>query len=314
MSAKVDLVFVGGAPRSGTTLVQRVLNSHPEIYGGPEFDFISEFMVLRNRMQNSVKIGRISEYFDTNQLDTHFENFIRNIFREKALEQGVSIISEKTPRNVLHFEEILSVIPNSKAIFVIRDPRAIYNSMKDVRTRTKSLKSSRIKYVNPSHFIGSLYSATEYVKKCFEEGDFIAQKFPDRVLTVKYEDIVENPEMETRRLSQFLGIDWTVDMLNPKAQKFNSPKSGQTNNPWYSKEKRDRNIEKSDKTKWKYQISTFEKKYINERLSDYLKLFSYERENKPNRFNIFIYEKLIKFYIIFYDLAKVLFAHFKKKK
>lgn len=95
MSEKVGLLFVGGAPRSGTTLVQRVLNSHPEIYGGPEFDFISDLMDLHYRMQNSVGIGRISEYFDSNQLNTHFEHFIKGIFEDKAMSEGVSVISEK---------------------------------------------------------------------------------------------------------------------------------------------------------------------------------------------------------------------------
>jgi hypothetical protein len=40
------LVFVGGSPRSGTTLVQRVLNHHPKVYGGPEFDFIPSIAEL----------------------------------------------------------------------------------------------------------------------------------------------------------------------------------------------------------------------------------------------------------------------------
>jgi len=40
------LVFVGGSPRSGTTLVQRVLNHYPKEYGGPEFDFIPSIAEL----------------------------------------------------------------------------------------------------------------------------------------------------------------------------------------------------------------------------------------------------------------------------
>jgi|5_EtaG_2_1085323.scaffolds.fasta_scaffold00151_19 hypothetical protein len=313
MSEKVGLLFVGGAPRSGTTLVQRVLNSHPEIYGGPEFDFISDLMDLHYRMQNSVGIGRISEYFDSNQLNTHFEHFIKGIFEDKAMSEGVSVISEKTPRNAIHFEEILNLFSDSKVVFVVRDPRAIYNSMKKVRNRTKKIDKTKTGPINPSHFIGSLYSAAGYIQKCFDNGSNVARKYPERVLVVKYEELVDHPERETKKLAEFLGLSWVEDMMNPNSQKFDNPRSGESNNPWYSKEKRNRNIEKSDKTKWKDQLSSFEKKYINRRLNKYLNEYSYEIENELKFINSYIYESLIKGYIITYDVAKVLYAHFIKK-
>ena len=44
------LVFVGGSPRSGTTLVQGVLNHHLKVYGGPEFDFIPSIAELYQKL------------------------------------------------------------------------------------------------------------------------------------------------------------------------------------------------------------------------------------------------------------------------
>ena len=41
-------IFVGGAPRSGTTLVQNMLDSHPDILGGPEFIHIPDIINLRH--------------------------------------------------------------------------------------------------------------------------------------------------------------------------------------------------------------------------------------------------------------------------
>ena len=68
------IVFVGGSPRSGTTLVQRVLNHHPKIYGGPEFDFIPDIAELYQRMRDSIRSGRIASIVD--------EATVRQVFRE----------------------------------------------------------------------------------------------------------------------------------------------------------------------------------------------------------------------------------------
>ncbi|MGB0109821.1 MAG: sulfotransferase, partial [Terriglobales bacterium] len=62
------LIFVGGSPRSGTTLVQRVLDCHPEIYGGPEFDFVPPIVDLFQEMRRSIRSGRIDAILDEKAL------------------------------------------------------------------------------------------------------------------------------------------------------------------------------------------------------------------------------------------------------
>src|SRR5262249_23741588 len=97
------LVFAGGSPRSGTTLVQRILDCHPEIYGGPEFDFVPEAMDLFGRMQGSVQSGRIDALVDEDVLVHAFRGLLVSLFLPKLQAEGACFLSEKTPSNVLAF-------------------------------------------------------------------------------------------------------------------------------------------------------------------------------------------------------------------
>jgi hypothetical protein len=62
-------IFVGGAPRSGTTLVQRILGAHSLVYAGPEFDLVPEIIRLRNQFIQKIIAGRISAYMDENYVN-----------------------------------------------------------------------------------------------------------------------------------------------------------------------------------------------------------------------------------------------------
>lgn len=82
-----NMLFIGGAPRSGTTLMQRIMGAHSQVYAGPEFDFIpTHINKLRAKMLGSIRSGRIKPIVDECDLDQALGLFITSIF-EKRLEQ-----------------------------------------------------------------------------------------------------------------------------------------------------------------------------------------------------------------------------------
>jgi hypothetical protein len=210
------LVFVGGSPRSGTTLVQRVLNHHPKVYGGPEFDFIPSIAELYRKMRDSVRSGRITRIIDEALLRRAFRELIASLLIPKAETEGVRILSEKTPSNVLAFDLLEEIVPESKKILVIRDPRDVVSSILEVGNRQRRRLGST------SGFLRDIFAAVKYVNRCLLAGCLFAERSTN-CLVVYYEDLVANPLPEANRIYAFLGLERLTE-INLNASEFETGK------------------------------------------------------------------------------------------
>jgi protein-tyrosine sulfotransferase len=232
-------VFVGGAPRSGTTLLQNMLDSHPEILGGPEFLHLREIAELRSRMAASIRNGWITEFCSLEEMDRAVAELIARLLLPLADRHGAALISEKTPKNVFGFEELLGLFPQARAIHVVRDPRAVVASMLEVGRRAER---QGVKLQPFTRYVGA---AVRYVKECYEAGARAAELAPGRVLTVAYERLVASPEKETRRICDFLGLPWDEAMLRPGEHQHIglAPITEGNDNLWYDRASYQRNPE-----------------------------------------------------------------------
>jgi len=210
---KTRLVFIGGAPRSGTTLLQNMLDSHPDIVGGPEFLHLPDIVSLRKKLHASVSRKWIDLFCSHDDVDTNIRQLINNFLLPFAHKHHAKILSEKTPENVLVFSELTELLPEALFIQVIRDPRAIVASLMQVaqKARKKGLK--------PAPFTNNLETAIAYVNKCFKAGFQAEQRASDRVLTITYENLVQSPIDESKKICVFLGIDWNESMSTPASKK-----------------------------------------------------------------------------------------------
>lgn len=130
------LIFVGGCPRSGTTLVQRVLDCHPQIYGGPEFVFVPRIVNLFQDMQGTIRLGAgLDAILDEEDLVHAFRSLLVALLLPKLQTEEVSYLSEKTPNNALAFPWMEECVPEARKILVVRDPRDVVSSMLEVGRR-----------------------------------------------------------------------------------------------------------------------------------------------------------------------------------
>lgn len=268
------LIFVGGAPRSGTTLVQNMLDSHPLIFGGPEFLHIPDCINLRNKLHYSISREFIDLFCSYDDVDRYIVSLIEHLLFPLADLQGCKFLSEKTPGNVLVFCELIDLFPQAHFIHVVRDPRAIVSSMLLAGKRAKE------KGIKPAAYTKNIPAGIAYIRKCFNSGFTASKKAPDNVLTIVYERLVEEPAKETKKICKFLGLEWSDEMLTPGDKKHLGEKAitSKSDEVWYNAKTYYRNPDSQDIGKWKRQLSIARQIRITTAFEDYgeLKQLGYD--------------------------------------
>lgn|GEM_PF-965264 len=255
MSDRGRLVFVGGVARSGTTLVQNMLDSHPNVLGAAEFHFMDPIVRLRNRMLEAVQTGAMPPISDGAALNRCFEGFISEMFLPAADSAGCILYSEKTPDNVLLFEDILAMIPSARCIWVVRDPRAVVASLLEVGRRAVRGRA------HAPIFTRSLWAAVRYVTTRMQRGVRAYRKHPGRVLVLRYEEMVTDPLAASHVMCEFLGLEWTETMLHP-ALKRHLGEVATRNGFWYTPESFYRDPDPGNVSKWKSVLTAFQEAIV----------------------------------------------------
>lgn len=250
------IIFVGGAPRSGTTLIQRILNAHSDIYGGPELDKIRNIVDLRNLFHFSIDNGMNTPFFTKESVDQKFANFISSLFDDVLEQKKKKYISEKTPNNILCFDTLLALFPKAKFIFIYRDPRAIVASMKEVKRKAKE-KNQKI-----PHFTLSAKKSVHFINRFWQKGFEAYELNKERVFLMQYERLVSEPEAILKELCIYLNVVFEENLLAPNEENFDRWTSKDT--IWYDNKKMNRNIDVSDKDKWKSTLTPYEILTVNQ--------------------------------------------------
>lgn len=246
---KLTFIVIGGAPRSGTTLVQNILDSHPLVYGGPEFGKLPEIINLKRSIHLDIEVGTISNYLTQKEINESIKQLIVNLFTPVAIKKNVSIISEKTPKNALYLNEILELLPTSIGIHVVRDPRAVLVSMKKVRKRYKERGMSLPKR------IFSLPDMAHTIAIHFINGLQDLELYKERSLVIRYEDLILNSEKTIRQLCKTTNLNFCSTMLDPKNFKHEAEELVKKGTPWYSWEEFHRNPDSSRLLAWQKEIT-----------------------------------------------------------
>lgn len=216
-------IFVVGAPRSGTTLLQAALASHPDCFSLPETNFFSKVtpaLIKDRRSQAPIGKRPIRICLNRNQavilmkdLEVHLQTDLRIVefFREQndlyrivdLFRHAISLFNsrdvprlvEKTPKHVFFAKEIYQLFPDAKIVNIVRDPRDFAPSL---LLMVKKMNRPR----------RSLYSTC----RIWRDSVKAAQKAD--LHTVRYEDMVENPATTLKKLFAFLELDYRDDRVS----------------------------------------------------------------------------------------------------
>ncbi|MEE2525095.1 sulfotransferase [Hyphobacterium sp. HN65] len=192
-------VFIVSLPRSGSTLVDRILSSHPSVTSlGETEDFIVSLLGAPEMAgaHDAVTLARKTAEVDIEKVGQRY--------REALLKRGhkTGVVIDKTPTNFLYAGLIAEALPEARIIHVTRDPR-------DSAIATyKTLFRDRYFW---SYDIGHI---ADYVVAKTRLTEHWCTNWPERMVTLSYEDLVASTEAEARRLVAAIGLEWNAACLD----------------------------------------------------------------------------------------------------
>jgi hypothetical protein len=202
----LELVFLVGSPRSGTTWLQGLLASHPAIHTGPETQFFGAYQPVEKEFLRE-KDGRcgISEYLSPAAFyELMGESFWRVVSELPTPEGQPRYFLEKSPYHCVFGEFILRTFPQARFIHLIRDARAVVASM---------LRIS--KNWGQNWAPNNAEQATAFWFECVSAGCQISElvSSPDHYLGIRYEDVRANQEGYLADLFTWLGLPSGPDLV-----------------------------------------------------------------------------------------------------
>ena len=220
----IPIVWVGGVPRSGTTLMRALLDAHPDVRCGAESRVIPRMLGLHQGMERSeAEMTWLRSARVTNEtLDRALGAYILTIvgrkydddddggvngpetedWKSESADPTAIRLCSKDPFALRSMQRLLRIFPSSLFILLVRDGRAVADSIVSghVTIRGFDVTSRHTALADWNRVMSTMYS------QCLAVG-------ADRCLPVHYEQLVLWPEEQMRKVLQFVGVRWNDVVL-----------------------------------------------------------------------------------------------------
>jgi len=196
-------VLIVGMPRSGTTLVEQILATHPQVIGAGELE---EFKMLTEALPRI--IGTKTPYpYCVEELTPAVATSLSSWYTERLLIKGgeATRVTDKMPQNFLHLGLANLLLPNTRIIHCRR------NAMDTALSCYFMHFKDSYAFTTQLDWLGEFYVG--YRKLMDHWGSVLETP----ILDVHYERLVHSPETEMRRIIDFVGLNW-----NPSCLRFHA--------------------------------------------------------------------------------------------
>ena len=216
----MTVFFCVGSEKSGTTLLARMLDQHPEVaclwesyafrpgsrasifnpdsekwrrHGFSESD-VRRWSRIWNAQPHAFFRRTLSRLTRSNFLvDSCFRRTMSSALADFARRCDATVVGDKWPGYIRHLDQLLSACPEARIIYNVRDPRGLWNSAERFKGHCLG-----------DELLGEMLENDERIRPHLERPNF---------LTVRYEDLVCETEETVRRMYEFLGCDFSTRYL-----------------------------------------------------------------------------------------------------
>ena len=183
------LIFIVGMPRSGSSLVEQILDSHKKVFGGGEISYMQE---IANKIISEEKI-------DASVMNDYKNQYLALI---DELNKSSPIFTDKELLNFINIGLILKLFPNARIINCTRDPVdncwSIYKNFFPIKTQ----------------FVNDFKDITKFYRLYLNTMKFWQKEFPKNIFNLNYETLIENPKDQIEKILNFCNLEWDENVMN----------------------------------------------------------------------------------------------------
>jgi hypothetical protein len=193
-----QLIFLGGHPRSGTTLVEQVLGANPRVLAFDEPEaFVQEVERGASPGGQGLTLAALNNLIPERRAVLR-QRYFKSLLRENTSSPNADVLLDKNPSPTVSLPLWLRVFPELKVIIPLRDPRDVIISC---FFQNLPVTAGNVNFLNLDRTVRQYMDQMDAWLGMRELGGF------DWVET-KYEDVVANLQAEGRRLTHFIDLDW----------------------------------------------------------------------------------------------------------
>jgi hypothetical protein len=218
--AAPPLAFLGGHPRSGTTLLEQILGAHPGVVA---FDESPAFLEVLQPAFHA--IGELS----SQRVNTIRQLYLQALCQESEAPTAGRLLLDKNPSPTARMPVWLRVFPELRVLIALRDPRDVVLSC---YFQNIALNAVNVNFLALDRLVRH-YADLMDIWLAVREWEGFAW------IETRYEDTVASLETEGRRVTGFLGLQWHEDQARfhekSRAKQFFSPTYQDVTRPVYSR-------------------------------------------------------------------------------
>ncbi len=185
---QVNPVFIIGAPRTGSTLIESMLKT-----GAPQLTDTEESGVM-------LHASDLRQQTNSDEWLSAYTNTIIQTYRHFGINETTEAFTDKSLDNFYVVDLILKLFPNAKIVWMKRHPYAT----------AMSILQNNMVYLPWAHDLKDIFKYFEALDALMQHWQ---QKYPNRVYEIQYEDLVSEPEKFSKKLFDYCDLEWSEQCL-----------------------------------------------------------------------------------------------------
>jgi tetratricopeptide (TPR) repeat protein len=202
---QINPIFIMGLPRSGTTLVENLIYKSGQVEVGDETEIITQTLCSKDIISDlDSKILKTKFSFNSSELESLKKKIIKK-YNTNKLGINEKKFTDKSLENFLYLPLLMKIFPNAKFIYCKRN----------IKENVLGILKVFLPQILWSHSLNAIFNFVKFYS--MYESEYLKNK---NLLTVKLEELTHEPNKTSKKIYEYLNLNWSDDITNKKQSSY----------------------------------------------------------------------------------------------